>query len=202
MAGLQGFENGVDDDRNGLVDDLVGWDFADGDNDPSDAGRYRGPGTFVAGHAAAVGDNGPGGTQTQLNAFGGISGVAWRARILPLRQPGEAIQAMMALATAVHCYEADVAIFSGSVSLLAPTGGLAAPLGGQFRAPTSLDGAGAGVGDGGLDPAQAGFGHVDVDRFRPGVVLPGEVAAGAERGQDGQTPGPAAQRGVQHDHSR
>ncbi len=39
-------ENGVDDDRNGYVDDVIGWDFFANDNKPWD---YDGHGTFVAG---------------------------------------------------------------------------------------------------------------------------------------------------------
>jgi subtilisin family serine protease len=46
--------NGVDDDANGHVDDLVGWDYDDGDNDPR--GSYF-HGTHVAGIVAACGDN-------------------------------------------------------------------------------------------------------------------------------------------------
>jgi subtilisin family serine protease len=38
--------NGVDDDKNGYVDDTIGWDFLDNDNRPWD---YSGHGTFVAG---------------------------------------------------------------------------------------------------------------------------------------------------------
>jgi len=63
--------NGVDDDCNGKNDDWRGWDFVDGDNDPMD---YHGHGTHVAGTIAAVGDNGE-----------GITGVMWRAGIMPLR---------------------------------------------------------------------------------------------------------------------
>ncbi len=63
--------SGVDDDDNGLVDDLHGWDFADGDNAPMDT---TGHGTHVAGIIAAEGDNGI-----------GVTGVAWQVRIMPLR---------------------------------------------------------------------------------------------------------------------
>jgi len=44
--------NGLDDDGNGFVDDVRGWDFANDDNDPSDD---LGHGTHVAGTIGAVG---------------------------------------------------------------------------------------------------------------------------------------------------
>jgi len=66
--------NGIDDDANGKVDDVRGWDAADGDNDPRD---LNGHGTHVAGTIAAVGNNGV-----------GVTGVAWTARIMPVRVLG------------------------------------------------------------------------------------------------------------------
>ncbi|MDX6642820.1 MAG: hypothetical protein QOD76_782 [Solirubrobacteraceae bacterium] len=63
--------NGIDDDGNGYVDDVHGYDFVAGDGDPTDE---LGHGTEVAGVIAARGGNGL-----------GIAGVAWRARIMALR---------------------------------------------------------------------------------------------------------------------
>lgn len=65
--------NGIDDDGNGYVDDFIGWDFVNNDNDPSDDHQF-GHGTHVAGIIGARGDNGL-----------GIAGVSWRSRIMPLK---------------------------------------------------------------------------------------------------------------------
>lgn len=65
--------NGVDDDGNGLADDVSGWFFGDGPGSP-DVSDQVGHGTHVAGIATAAGDNGA-----------GIAGVNWGARLLPLK---------------------------------------------------------------------------------------------------------------------
>jgi len=66
--------NGVDDDGNGYVDDVRGWDFANKNADPFDD---DGHGTHVASIIGAVGDNGL-----------GISGVNWRVSLMPLKVLG------------------------------------------------------------------------------------------------------------------
>src|SRR5690349_7588246 len=63
--------NGIDDDHDGFVDDWRGWDFVQGDNDPTD---NFGHGTEVAGEIAARANNGI-----------GIAGVAPNVTIIPVR---------------------------------------------------------------------------------------------------------------------
>ena len=63
--------NNFDDDGNGYADDVHGWDFRNGDNDPNDD---NGHGTHVSGLIAAPGNNGK-----------GVAGVCWSARIVPLK---------------------------------------------------------------------------------------------------------------------
>ncbi len=70
--------NGIDDDHNGYVDDINGWDFSGAgmvppveDNDPTDT---FGHGTHCAGIIGAVTDNGT-----------GIAGIADDCRIMPLK---------------------------------------------------------------------------------------------------------------------
>ena len=73
-------DNGIDDDRNGFIDDINGWDFINNSADPSpkfsdgftEAGILHG--TIVAGVAAASGNN-----------AAGISGITWRAKLMPLK---------------------------------------------------------------------------------------------------------------------
>jgi subtilisin family serine protease len=65
--------NGRDDDSDGFVDDVHGWNFLDNNNNVQDT-SLTGHGTTVAGVIGAVGNNGQ-----------GIAGVAWNVSILPIK---------------------------------------------------------------------------------------------------------------------
>ncbi|MBK7581432.1 MAG: VCBS repeat-containing protein [Myxococcales bacterium] len=56
---IANFSDGIDDDGNGYVDDISGWDFMKNDNDPYDDTRY-GHGTGEARDSAAATNNGMG----------------------------------------------------------------------------------------------------------------------------------------------
>jgi parallel beta-helix repeat protein len=68
--------DGIDNDGNGFVDDVRGWDFVDNDNDPMELSEDPSVchGTHCAGIAAAVGNNGI-----------GIAGASWNCKIMPVR---------------------------------------------------------------------------------------------------------------------
>ncbi|MEM6768178.1 MAG: S8 family serine peptidase, partial [Bacteroidota bacterium] len=68
-----GDRNGRDDDGNGYVDDFIGWDFVENDNDPSDE-NILGHGTHVSGIIGAKHDNGV-----------GVAGAATSVSLMPLR---------------------------------------------------------------------------------------------------------------------
>lgn len=63
--------NGVDDDANGVVDDVHGYNSARKTGDPLDDGSH---GTHVAGTVGAVGNNGQ-----------GVVGVAWQANLMGVK---------------------------------------------------------------------------------------------------------------------
>lgn len=63
--------NGIDDDGNGYIDDVRGWNFVSDTNDPMDD---EGHGTHVAGTIGAAGNDGT-----------GVAGVCWQVSLLPLK---------------------------------------------------------------------------------------------------------------------
>lgn len=97
--------NGVDDDGNGYVDDVVGWDFVSNDNKPYDlaveplqllTGGNPGHGTHCAGNVAARSDNGI-----------GVAGVAPNVKIMSLRFISEKGQGTSADAIKAIRYAVD-----------------------------------------------------------------------------------------------
>jgi subtilisin family serine protease len=63
--------NGIDDDGNGFIDDIHGWDFYNNDNDPFDD---HGHGTHCSGTIGGVGNNGI-----------GVAGVNWTVKIMGVK---------------------------------------------------------------------------------------------------------------------
>lgn len=66
--------NGVDDDGDGYVDNFIGWDFADSDNDPMYTTTSLSHGTPVSGSATA-----------QTNNGSGVASVGWSVKFMPFR---------------------------------------------------------------------------------------------------------------------
>ena len=85
--------NGIDDDGNGYVDDVIGWDFIDGDNRPWD---HDGHGTFTSGLIGAARNNGT-----------GIAGINPHARIMVLRALDAFGQGHASLSAAAIAYAVD-----------------------------------------------------------------------------------------------
>ena len=63
--------NGIDDDGNGYIDDVHGWDFYHDDCDPED---NHGHGTHIAGTIGAV-------TNNEI----GVAGINWNVKLAPLK---------------------------------------------------------------------------------------------------------------------
>ncbi|MEE3150172.1 MAG: S8 family serine peptidase, partial [Candidatus Neomarinimicrobiota bacterium] len=88
---------GLDDDFNGYVDDINGWDFAENDNDPNPVIGSQDHGTHVAGCASAVTDNGI-----------GVAAPGWKCKILPLKFSNDQNGALSGDAAAAIIYAADM----------------------------------------------------------------------------------------------
>jgi subtilisin family serine protease len=66
--------DGIDNDGNGFIDDIKGWDFADGDNDATPPTSSSSHGTHVAGIVASVSNNAT-----------GVASASRNVKILPVR---------------------------------------------------------------------------------------------------------------------
>ena len=146
--------NGVDDDGDGIVDDVHGADFVNGDGDPSDD---NGHGTHVAGIVAARGNNGV-----------GVAGLAWRARIMAVKVLGADASGDMATVAAGVRYAVAHGARVINLSLTGPSPGpdLAAAVDAAAAANV-------------LVVAAAGNAHTDDDVV---ASLPGRPRRGQPRG--------------------
>ena len=86
--------NGIDDDLNGFVDDVNGWDAADNDNNPTPPIFSTGDwnhGTHCSGIAAGVTNNGV-----------GIASISYNCPLIPVKVTGDNVSNAM---TVTHGYE-------------------------------------------------------------------------------------------------
>jgi hypothetical protein len=74
---ITAFRDGADDDGNGYVDDVAGWDFFDDDNNPYDASSYSSANNHGSGRAEEAGE--------QTNEALGGAGVCPDCQIVPMR---------------------------------------------------------------------------------------------------------------------
>ena len=70
----EGDINGIDDDGDGYVDNFIGWDFADDNNNPTYPSNSLSHGTAVGGCVSGVTNNNE-----------GIASVGWSVKIMPFR---------------------------------------------------------------------------------------------------------------------
>jgi hypothetical protein len=85
--------NGIDDDTNGYIDDIRGWNFYHNNSNVTDGQSHA---TFCAGIAGAVTNNSI-----------GIAGVAWNCKIMPVRIANENWDTTIAIAALGIRYAAD-----------------------------------------------------------------------------------------------
>ena len=98
--------DGVDQDKNGYKDDLIGWDFANNDNDPFDD---NGHGTHVSGTIGAMGGNGT-----------GVVGVDWNVQIVAMKFMGaNGSGSMSGAVQAVNYFTAEAKLAPASENFVA-----------------------------------------------------------------------------------
>ena len=203
--------NGIDDDNNGYVDDVSGWDFVDGDNDTRatptiDEDFQEGHGTLVAGVLGAVGNNAL-----------GVSGVNWQVSIMPLKVAFDVASVLAAVEYAIdngaHVVNASFGgpqfsfAESRGISRLAEEGILLVAAAGNFDIdndkipdyPSSLDYPNI-IAVGASDPDDAvtfwsQYGQTSVDVLAPGSTVRTTVA-----GILGTMPGNSGTRTLRYDY--
>lgn len=145
--------NGIDDDGNGFVDDVGGWDFANDDAVPED---QNGHGTHVSGTIAATGDNGV-----------GVIGMAFQSRIMPVKAfgPGGSAPSSLLAEAVVYAAENGADVISAS-------------WGGYETTQVLRDAVATARGLGVVFVAAAGNDGTTVNGFEP-ASLPGVIAVSA-----------------------
>lgn len=156
--------NGIDDDGNGFVDDVHGWNFVTNDANVQDG---YGHGTHVAGIIGASGNNGV-----------GVTGINWNVSIMALRfqdnqglgYTGDAIKAIQYATMMRRDYGVNVVVINAS-------------WGGGTGYSSTLETALRDAGTAGITfVAAAGNGGADNDaitRYPSGYDLPNVIAVGA-----------------------
>ncbi|MFN9993288.1 MAG: S8 family serine peptidase, partial [Phycisphaerales bacterium] len=175
--------NNIDDDGNGFIDDVNGFDFGEGDASPDDE---NGHGTQVAGAIGAVGNNG----------FG-VSGVAWTVQMMALKINRDAGAPTLGAVVAAWDYAAMMR--SRGVNVVVANASYALINGGTWTAGNPLDvlaerdaisrftetGATAVVpaGNAGVNLDQ--FANVELIGAPTGAGLPGVITVAATNESDG-----------------
>lgn len=117
--------DGVDNDGNGFIDDVTGYDFGDGDNNANDP---VGHGTEVSGIIGAVGNNST-----------GITGVAWSVSLLPVKVARASLGNNVALDAVIAAHDYVTAfIDNAGRNIVASNNSYGELLGGGFQAAEEL----------------------------------------------------------------
>lgn len=97
--------NGIDDDGNGYIDDVFGWDFSRNDNDPTDdEAACGGHGSHTAGTIGAAGNNGV-----------GITGINWTVKIMSLKAARTQLGIFCSLADSATLQAIEYAAANGAM---------------------------------------------------------------------------------------
>lgn len=94
--------NGIDDDNNGYVDDVYGWNWVSNNNNPMDDNNH---GSHCAGTIGAVGNNGV-----------GVAGVNWRCKMVGLKflNSGGSGSISAALSALQYCTRMNIKVSNNS----------------------------------------------------------------------------------------
>lgn len=137
----------IDNDGNSRIDDLIGWDFVNNDNDPFDD---NGHGTHVSGTIGALGGNGI-----------GVAGVVWQTQIIALKFLGASGSGSISGAIQAVNYFASATTFAQTMGLSSDFVATNNSWGGGGSSQTMLDAIVRGANAGNLFVAAAGNGGAD-----------------------------------------